>query len=52
MGERTAEDILGPAACEAAEAIAASAPPFTPQQRDDLAVLLRDPIAPGRDRVA
>jgi hypothetical protein len=37
----TDEEILGVEACRVADAIAAAAPPFTPQQRDDLAVLLR-----------
>jgi hypothetical protein len=37
----TDEDILGVEACRVADAIAAAAPPFSPQQRDDLAVLLR-----------
>lgn len=38
---RTDEDILGLEACRVADAIAAAAPPLTPRQRDDLAVLLR-----------
>lgn len=37
----TDEDILGVEACRVADAIAAAAPLFTAQQRDDLAVLLR-----------
>lgn len=39
--DRTVEDILGPAACEVADAIAAAAPPLTAQQRENLAALFR-----------
>ena len=35
------EELLGPAACRVADELAAAAPPLSPQQRDDLAVLLR-----------
>jgi hypothetical protein len=41
--EVTDEELLGVEACRAADALAASAPPLTPQQRADLAVLLRRP---------
>lgn len=41
--ELTDEELLGVEACRAAEALAAAAPPLTPQQRADLAVLLRRP---------
>jgi hypothetical protein len=41
--ELTDAELLGPEACRAADALAASAPPLTPQQRADLAVLLRRP---------
>ena len=50
----TDEEILGEAGCRAADAIAASAPPLTPEQRDFFAVLVRrsrlkDRPVPHRD---
>jgi hypothetical protein len=48
------KEILGEAGCQAAAAIAAAAPPLTPEQRDFLAMLLHRPPpavrpAPNRD---
>jgi len=38
-------DLLGPAALAEIDRLVAEAPPFTPEQRDALAVLLRPPPA-------
>lgn len=41
-----ADELLGPLACQAADALAAAAPPLTEQVRIELAVLLRNPAGP------
>lgn len=44
--------LIGPAAVQAARELADNAPPFTPKQRDELAVLLHRCPAPVQAKAA